>query len=321
MIPIILGAAALGSAAIGVLKGSEGAGNINQANEIGNLAQQRYDRAVSDIKAQSEETNKLAQAYGQLQLDVKMLTIGRFVAFIERIGQRCAESDMQFLEGLEISYQQLQEYKAEAIKAEQFFQGGVQAVLAGTAASQAATSVATSIGVASTGTAISGLSGAAAANATLAWLGGGTLAAGGGGMALGSLVLGGVTIGPALAVSGFMLAGKAEEALTKAREYEAQVNVAIAKINTVRDLMQQVKRQISELSDLLETLNTNAVLSLNELESRPFDSNRDATKFQQVMLLVKALVEIIKTPVLDEQGSLNSASATITAKYRNLGEI
>ncbi len=50
-------------------------------------------------------------------------------------------------------------------------------------------------GTASTGTAIASLSGAAATNATLAFLGGGSLAAGGGGIALGKLVLtGGVAI-------------------------------------------------------------------------------------------------------------------------------
>ena len=49
--------------------------------------------------------------------------------------------------------------------------------------------VATTFGVASTGTAISALSGAAATNAALAWLGGGALAAGGGGMAAGNAFL------------------------------------------------------------------------------------------------------------------------------------
>ena len=49
--------------------------------------------------------------------------------------------------------------------------------------------IATSFGVASTGTAISSLSGAAATNAALAWLGGGALSAGGGGMAAGSAFL------------------------------------------------------------------------------------------------------------------------------------
>lgn len=66
-------------------------------------------------------------------------------------------------------------------------------VAAGTAvASMAPTAamwVATTFGTASTGTAISALSGAAATNAALAWLGGGALAAGGGGMAAGQALL------------------------------------------------------------------------------------------------------------------------------------
>lgn len=53
----------------------------------------------------------------------------------------------------------------------------------------AAMGVATTFGVASTGTSISLLSGAAATNAALAWLGGGALAAGGGGMAAGQALL------------------------------------------------------------------------------------------------------------------------------------
>ncbi len=66
-------------------------------------------------------------------------------------------------------------------------------VTAGTAvASMAPTAamwVATTFGTASTGTAISALSGAAATNAALAWLGGGALAAGGGGMVAGQALL------------------------------------------------------------------------------------------------------------------------------------
>lgn len=57
-------------------------------------------------------------------------------------------------------------------------------------------------GTASTGTAISSLSGAAATNAVLAWFGGGSLAAGGGGAALGATVLTGVGAVVALAVFG-----------------------------------------------------------------------------------------------------------------------
>jgi len=74
----------------------------------------------------------------------------------------------------------------------------------------AAMSIATVLGTASTGTAISALSGVAATNAALAWLGGGTLAAGGAGMAGGSLVLGmfgpiGATIAGVSAIGGLSI--------------------------------------------------------------------------------------------------------------------
>lgn len=74
----------------------------------------------------------------------------------------------------------------------------------------AAMGIATTFGVASTGTAISSLSGAAATNAALAWLGGGSLTAGGGGMAAGEAFLalarpiGWVIAGVALLSSGLM---------------------------------------------------------------------------------------------------------------------
>ena len=75
----------------------------------------------------------------------------------------------------------------------------LKAVASGTAAGATAAagtaSVVAAVGTASTGTAISTLSGAAATKATLAWLGGGSLAAGGGGMALGAALLTGAATG------------------------------------------------------------------------------------------------------------------------------
>lgn len=319
MIPIILGAVALGTAAVGAFKGAEGAVGMHESNEIGKRAQERYELALQELQNDWEATNKAAELYGQMQLYIKQRTIGRFIEFIKRnLGQKASQEDLKFLIELGISVQQIQEYKATVIEAQQFAQGGYQAVLAGTAASQGAVGLATSIGVASTGTAISGLSGAAATNATLAWLGGGSLAAGGGGMALGSIILGGLTIGPALAVGGFMLASEGEKALTKAQEYEAQVNIAIADIELTKDYCIQIKQRINELATLVCRLNKQAELALTELESQEFDRERDASKFQKVALLIRAIAEILKTPVLNEEGKINIGTITILEKYRTL---
>jgi hypothetical protein len=72
-------------------------------------------------------------------------------------------------------------------------------------------SVVSVLGSASTGTAIASLSGAAASNATLAWFGGGALAAGGAGVAGGTMVIGGILVVPVIAYSTYRSYKKADE--------------------------------------------------------------------------------------------------------------
>ncbi|MGB3654712.1 MAG: hypothetical protein WBA41_26390 [Rivularia sp. (in: cyanobacteria)] len=320
MIPLILGAAALATSVLGVRAGLSGKADMDEAKEIGENAQRDYEDACDYLNAQREETNQLAQNYGEFQMDVMIHTIGRFVDFLEKYSRKTKQSQQKFLEGFDgISVKQIEEYKTATIEAEQFFNRGVTTIGGAAAGYGGGMSLATSVGVASTGTAISGLSGAAATNATLAWLGGGSLAAGGGGMALGSLVLGGITVGPALLIGGFVFAGQGEKALTKARKYEAKINKAIAEIESVGDFLIQVRKGIFELADLLESLNERTIDGLDELESLAyFDPNQDVGKFQQVALLIKAISEIIKTPVLDTEGFINPATGAITARYRSL---
>jgi hypothetical protein len=76
---------------------------------------------------------------------------------------------------------------------------GVAGTIGGAVTGGAIMATAIALGTASTGTAISTLSGAAAVNAALAWLGGGTLAAGGWGVAGGMVVVSGGTL---IAVAG-----------------------------------------------------------------------------------------------------------------------
>jgi len=321
MIPIILGAAAVATGAIGAVKGAEGVSNMNQAKKIGEEAQRKYENSLQNLKEIWERTNQSAEVYGQMQLRIKQGTISRFIAFIERIGQRGSQSDMRCLAGLDISTQQIQEYKASAIEAQEWVNGGVSAAVAASAAGSCAVSLARNVGTVTvskffglwtTEVAISQLGGAAARNGILAYLGGSSAAIGG-------VVLGGITLGPAFLVGGFQIAGKGEEALTKAREYETQVNIEIANIEATQDFLLQVKRRIAELANLLCNLNNRANTALEQLESQPFERERDVSKFQEVALLMKALAELMKTPILDEGGELHPSTISIQAKYSNLG--
>lgn len=106
-----------------------------------------------------------------------------------------------------------------------------------TLAPTAAMAIATTFGTASTGTAISTLSGAVATRAALAWLGGGAVAAGGGGMAAGSAFL--ALAGPVgWAISGTTLVGSAlfarsknEKIAKEAHEKRKEIEVLNAQLN------------------------------------------------------------------------------------------
>lgn len=108
--------------------------------------------------------------------------------------------------------------------------------------------VATTFGIASTGTAISTLSGAAATNAALAWLGGGAVAAGGGGTAAGSALLAmagpiGWTIAGATLLSSILLFAKKKAKLNKQKNEE---------IEAVKNNTEKVKELDASISNILD---------------------------------------------------------------------
>ncbi|MCY7332151.1 MAG: hypothetical protein LH649_05725 [Pseudanabaena sp. CAN_BIN31] len=289
-----------------------------KARKLAQEAKIRYESAVENLKKDEATTNRLAERYGDIQLHVMTTTVKRFIKFLENSGRKTSESDKKILEGINFSVQQINEYKAATMSAEKYLVGAVKSATAATAGYSGAIGLATSIGAASTGTAISSLSGAAAWNATLAWFGGGAIAAGGGGMAVGTIVLGSITVVPALAIGGFFAAREGAKAMTKAREHEAQVNVAIAEMEVAKEFAQQVRSRITELRGVFEEINSRAIVGLDYLEDHVSDAQIDADKFQQVGLLMKGLIEILKTPVLAPQGQLNLGVVKILDKYRTL---
>lgn len=117
----------------------------------------------------------------------------------------------------------------------------------------AAMSIATVIGTASTGTAISALSGIAATNAALAWLGGGTLAAGGAGIAGGSLILG--LFGPiGWSIAGLSTIGGIITARIKNKN---EIKKVEEQIDIIKHDNNNMKSKLIHLSDLISRSNNN----------------------------------------------------------------
>ena len=146
------------------------------------------------------------------------------------------------------------DFAERELQAARLAAGGAGAGLAAGAsvafmAPSAAMWVATTFGTASTGTAISALSGAAASNAALAWLGGGALAAGGGGMSAGSALLAlsgpiGWSIAGATLLTSILLFTAKKTKLNKQKNEEIQaVKNNIARIREIDAQLQSILDQ------------------------------------------------------------------------------
>ena len=139
--------------------------------------------------------------------------------------------------------------------------------------------IATTFGTASTGTAISTLSGAAAQNAALAWLGGGALSAGGGGMAAGHALLAmagpiGWTIAGATLLTSILLFSRNKMKLNKQKNDE--IEKVKQNTETVRELDAKIQEILSETEQVRTGLNGSysGCLSLFGGDDSSFDEDQ-----------------------------------------------
>ncbi len=116
------------------------------------------------------------------------------------------------------------------------------------------------IGTASTGTAIGTLSGVAATNATLAWFGGGALAAGGAGMSGGMLVLGGIVAAPIIYFA-------AKGAWTKAHAFKDQEVLVEQEHEKLLALKPELEKQYNDVLAYTFQLNRHCRTWLEQMDN------------------------------------------------------
>ncbi|WP_282396620.1 hypothetical protein [Pseudomonas sp. PS01298] len=313
-IPLIIGAVAAAAGLYGAAKGVSGAMDHSSAKDLNNDARTLVNDANQKVEDQRQKTNTTLEDYGQRKLRAFNGVVAEFIDTFERLKNvelsQSPELDKlnagdftgKTFTGLRQDYQALKDAGL-----------GLGAGMGGGAAlAFGAYNGTMLLATASTGTAISSLGGVAATNATLAWLGGGSLAAGGYGMAGGMMVLGGIVAGPALAIFGHVLGNKGEEALNTARgnmeqartlrdqaELMASKLTAIEKVtslanSTFSKISSQLRRSVGELKKVIEQEGVDYRSFSKESKEAVFAS----VKFAQ---LIKAMID---TAILDKDGNL-----------------
>ena len=227
------------------------------------LRQEAVDGYNEAISCYNEEADSLANKSIELyQVRDKAIKVVKIVE--ERIN-KLANKPKEFetkLEEIDVEIQNFEDKQiaiSQSIKEAELASGSTAAtaslsalgVTVATLGPTAAMGVATTFGVASTGTAISSLTGAAANSAALAWLGGGSVAAGGGGVAAGNAFL--ALAGPVgWGIAGVMLTASVGAGVVANRKNEEVAKEAIEEQKKVELLARQLKEKVIEVTELIE---------------------------------------------------------------------
>ena len=325
-LPFVIVGVAVVAGVYGIKKGISAIRDRNSAREINDQAHKIYDDARKSLELCRERTNGKLEVLGQQKLLLYKETLSPFVETFSRIKNvNFDEKDIPSDCLQEVSTEEMMEIRELVLRMEEVTGGVVGSLATGTL-----TAVATYGGVgllasASTGTAIASLSGAASTSATLAWLGGGSLATGGFGMAGGVIVLGGIVVAPTLLVGGLLLASKsrkqkeialsnlskAEAAAESMRKVEAAVSAIGHKTNeVVSSLLKLQNFMASKIADIRSLVDTNKNYAL-------YTPAQKELILRSLALAVRTK-NMSETPLLNEDGTVTEAIRQELQKAENL---
>ena len=314
MLPFVLLGVAVAAGGYGVKKGTDARASSKDADDTVAEAQCVDQASIERLEEARAACGRALEGLGRRKLEVWGSEMHRFEMLYNLL------KPLELIRQDAVSYGLPPVSEADAMR----FESGVrEAVRTATSVSAGAVGASTfvaaatwgavgSFAAASTGTAIGSLSGAAAVNATLAWFGGGSLAAGGLGMAGGMAVLGGIVTGPLLAVGGSLWAARAEKRLNEARvmlaqarELEAKRDAAVSMIDALIEVIVLFGRAIRAMRARLN-LHLDALVHL--IQTRGVDyraySREERQLVHHTVLCAQVMKATLDAPFMREDGSV-----------------
>lgn len=320
-IPILFIAAGVGTGLFGVGKGIKAGVDQNNANITNNAAEYIIETSTNKINDARKNCGKSLDALGEKKIDILDVSIKNFITEFEKLNhvELTESTGLNELQKLVVDKKSFSDLKELQGMASSMVGGIATGAMAGALTAFGAYGAAGALATASTGTAIASLSGAAATNATLAFFGGGSLAAGGLGMAGGTAVLGGLVAGPALAVLGVVLGAKASKNLDHANANYAKAEEFREEMNAATDLCRGIRKRSDMFHRFLIQLQTAFDPMVYEMSQIIATKGNDFRTFTEEerncvassMAIAGAIKAVLDTPILDNDGNLTKESADI----------
>ena len=321
-LPLFFIGAAVATGAIGGGKTIKAVTDNTKADRINRLANSSVENSKDELDRQRKAVSTALDKLGAEKLDVLHHDVMDFVTSFEKIKNIDFQSSvgLEELKNLHIdenTFQELKELGNFAIEVA----GGVAAgAVGGALTALGAYGAATTFASASTGTAIAALSGAAASNATLAFFGGGSLAAGGLGVAGGMAVLGGLVAGPALMVMGMITRAKSQEKLENALSNKAQADEIVESLNAASAQCSAIRRRTYMFYNLLAHLDSYFLPQIWKMQDIIENEGTDYRSYKPDLKKAIAaaastactIKAVLDTPILTVEGELTESSGKLS---------
>ena len=318
-LPFILAGVAVVAGLYGAKKSVDAYDDNQEANSVNSNAQNIVNKAEKELRSVRTVAHGHIENLGTLKFRLYENAIIPFIETFSKI--KNIEHKDGFIGSNQLPTMSATDFKqmhSQMVNLKEIVGGGIASLGAGGLAGLAAYGGVGALASASTGTAIGTLGGAAATNATLAWLGGGSLAAGGYGMAGGMMVLGGIVAGPVLAIGGAMFAAKAEAAKEDAYSNLSKANLAAAEMKKAAIKTKALGRHFQEMYKLLLEVEKRFMPQLGFLQSivqvstnYPDYSEVEKRGLFITTSLAKTLKNLLEVQMLTESGSINSQAKNV----------
>ena len=323
-LPLFFIGAAVATGAIGGVKNIKAVADNTKASQINNQANTSIELAKNNLEYQRSAVSTALDKLGSEKLDVLNHDVMNFVSLFEQIKNIDFQSSvgLEELKNLHIDENTFNELKELSNFALEIAGGAAAGAVGGALTALGAYGAAMTFASASTGTAIASLSGAAATNATLAFFGGGSLAAGGLGMAGGMAVLGGLVAGPALMVMGMITGAKSQEKLENALSNKAQADEIVESLDAASVQCIAVRRRTYMFYNLLAHLDSYFLSQIWKMEDIIKNEGTDYREYKPESKKAIAaaastactIKSVLDTPILTVEGELTEASEKVSAE-------
>lgn len=322
---LVWGAAAV-AGAVGVGKTVKAVKTNNKANDYNEEAEEIIEKASKKAEKARTSSNEAIQTLGQTKIDALNFVIKPFISEFAKVKdvKFTSSKGLNELNKIALDENDIKEIETLSSAASSIASGTIAGGTLGAITAFGAYNGAMLLGAASTGTAIGTLSGAAATNATLAWLGGGSLAAGGFGVTGGACVLGGLVAAPALLVLGCVIGSKADKKLDQALENLAQAEEFKEQMKVLRSACKGIKERANLFTDLLNNLKHIMQTRLTPILEIMANNNYKYANFSEeekeflmcCCSIIKTIKTILDTPILTEDGNLSKESKSVAMDVR-----